>query len=275
MTTVITAVEAMGEADEDGDSSPLLEDPGGWLRSPLEEPRSPHSSRSCKGRRVTGGAPGLEPSSLDITARIWTPVWRKVIVRSSWGSEQALASSEDPLTDTAQGWPPIVFTTGRGTFKSWLWPFLSRYQRYRWYRRRRFYYMDDDFDDDYYTTYYQRLDAYKAVGLPRLSERWFVRQHCRLSICEYWLSWTNTVSEQKIPITIIILKRRPCLVVSPSWWYGHGWQLLKVRWWYSDVLMAVGKLVKASSQSDSSQVTTIIKPHSWHFTKLSTSRERH
>ena len=20
------------------------------------------------------------------------------------------------------------------------------------------------------------------------------RQHCRLSICEYWLSWTNTVS---------------------------------------------------------------------------------
>ena len=68
MTTVTTAVEAMGEADEDGDSSPLLEDPGGWLRSPLEEPRSPHSSRSCRGRRVTGGAPGLEPSSLDITA---------------------------------------------------------------------------------------------------------------------------------------------------------------------------------------------------------------
>ena len=37
------------------------------------------------------------------------------------------------------------------------------------------------------------------------------RQHCRLSICEYWLSWTNTVSEQKIPISILILKRRPCL----------------------------------------------------------------
>ena len=27
--------------------------------------------------------------------------------------------------------------------------------------------MDDDFDDDYYTTYYQRLDKYKAAGLPR------------------------------------------------------------------------------------------------------------
>ena len=39
------------------------------------------------------------------------------------------------------------------------------------------------------------------------------RQHCRLSICENWLSWTNTVSvsEQKIPITILILKRGPCL----------------------------------------------------------------
>ena len=31
--------------------------------------------------------------------------------------------------------------------------------------------MDDGFDDDYYTTYYQRSDTYKAVGLPRLSER--------------------------------------------------------------------------------------------------------
>ena len=158
----------MGEADEDGDSSPPLEDPDGWLRSPLEEPRSPPSSRSCRGRRVTGGAHGLEPSSLDITAMSWMPVWRKVIVRSSWGSEQALASSEDRLTDTAQGWPPIVFTTGKGTFKTRLWPILSRYQRYRWYRRRRFDYMDDDFDDDYYTTYYQRLDIYnyKSVGLP-------------------------------------------------------------------------------------------------------------
>ena len=40
------------------------------------------------------------------------------------------------------------------------------------------------------------------------------RQHCRLSICEYWLSWTNTVSEQKIPITILILKRGPCLFLA-------------------------------------------------------------
>ena len=41
----------------------------------------------------------------------------------------------------------------------------------------------------------------------------FRRQHCRLSICENWLSWTNTVSEQKIQITILILKRGPCLVI--------------------------------------------------------------
>ena len=42
------------------------------------------------------------------------------------------------------------------------------------------------------------------------------RQHCRLSICENWLSWTNTVSvsEQKIPITILIMKRGPCLATS-------------------------------------------------------------
>ena len=40
------------------------------------------------------------------------------------------------------------------------------------------------------------------------------RRHCRLSICEYWLSWTNTVSEQKIPISILILKRGPCLSVT-------------------------------------------------------------
>ena len=45
-----------------------------------------------------------------------------------------------------------------------------------------------------------------------------VRQHCRLSICENWLSWTNTVSEQKIPITILILKRGPCLVFAVT---GH------------------------------------------------------
>ena len=39
------------------------------------------------------------------------------------------------------------------------------------------------------------------------------RQHCRLSICEYWLSLTNTVSveDQKIPITTLILKQGPCL----------------------------------------------------------------
>ena len=43
------------------------------------------------------------------------------------------------------------------------------------------------------------------------SEPDLVRQHCRLSICENWLSWTSTVSEQKIPITILILKRGPCL----------------------------------------------------------------
>ena len=31
------------------------------------------------------------------------------------------------------------------------------------------------------------------------------RQHCRLSICEYWLSWTNIASEAKIQITLLIL----------------------------------------------------------------------
>ena len=31
------------------------------------------------------------------------------------------------------------------------------------------------------------------------------REHCRLSICEYWLSWTNTVSAAKIQITFLIL----------------------------------------------------------------------
>ena len=36
------------------------------------------------------------------------------------------------------------------------------------------------------------------IGLP-------TRQHCRLSICEYWLSWTNTVSEAKIQITLLLL----------------------------------------------------------------------
>ena len=31
------------------------------------------------------------------------------------------------------------------------------------------------------------------------------RQHCRLSICDYWWSWTNT--EAKIQITLLILRR--------------------------------------------------------------------
>ena len=46
-----------------------------------------------------------------------------------------------------------------------------------------------------------------------------IRQHCRLSICENWLSWTNTVSvsEQKIPITILILKQGPCLGDQGDW----------------------------------------------------------
>ena len=35
------------------------------------------------------------------------------------------------------------------------------------------------------------------------------RQHCRLSICEYWLSWTNTVSEAKVQITLLILNGDP------------------------------------------------------------------
>ena len=39
------------------------------------------------------------------------------------------------------------------------------------------------------------------------------RQHCRLSICEYWSSWTNTVSvsvsEAKIQITLLILNGDP------------------------------------------------------------------
>ena len=54
-----------------------------------------------------------------------------------------------------------------------------------------------------------------------------LRQHCRLSICEYWLSLTNTVSEQKITITILILKRGPCLIHTYNhkrWrerWHNH------------------------------------------------------
>ena len=44
------------------------------------------------------------------------------------------------------------------------------------------------------------------------------RQHCRLSICEYWQSLTNTVntvSVQKIPVTILIPKQGPCQNKSP------------------------------------------------------------
>ena len=37
-------------------------------------------------------------------------------------------------------------------------------------------------------------------------------QHCLLSICDYCLSWTNTTSEQKIPIINLNLNRGPCLV---------------------------------------------------------------
>ena len=35
-----------------------------------------------------------------------------------------------------------------------------------------------------------------------------VRQHCRLSICEYWLSFTNTDSESEAKIQITLLKLR-------------------------------------------------------------------
>ena len=31
--------------------------------------------------------------------------------------------------------------------------------------------------------------------------------NCRLSICDYWLSWTNTVLEAKIQATLLILRR--------------------------------------------------------------------
>ena len=44
------------------------------------------------------------------------------------------------------------------------------------------------------------------IGLP-------TRQHCRLSICEYWLSWTNTVSEAKIQITLLI-RNGDCLMYA-------------------------------------------------------------
>ena len=43
------------------------------------------------------------------------------------------------------------------------------------------------------------------------------KQYCRLSICEYWLSFTNTVSEAKIQITLLILRRG-----ALSNGHGHG-----------------------------------------------------
>ena len=58
------------------------------------------------------------------------------------------------------------------------------------------------------------------------------RQHCRLSICDYRLSWTNTVSEAKIQITLLILNGNPvedCCVIDPEFqvlsmilWLGHN-----------------------------------------------------
>ena len=42
--------------------------------------------------------------------------------------------------------------------------------------------------------------------------------HCSLSICDYRLSWTNTVSEAKIQITLLILRRGalPSFRLCPS-----------------------------------------------------------
>ena len=39
-----------------------------------------------------------------------------------------------------------------------------------------------------------------------------MRGTCTSHFCEYWLSWTNTISEQNISETILILKWGPCLV---------------------------------------------------------------
>ena len=48
---------------------------------------------------------------------------------------------------------------------------------------------------------------------------WQGRQHCCLSICGYWLSLTNTLTEDKIQITLLILRR--CLVYDRVLFY-HG-----------------------------------------------------
>ena len=53
------------------------------------------------------------------------------------------------------------------------------------------------------------------------------RQYCRLSICEYWLSWTNTVSEQNIPLAILTLKRGPCLFATTP---QMGKWIWKLKW---------------------------------------------
>ena len=50
-------------------------------------------------------------------------------------------------------------------------------------------------------------------GLCFMEVLW-IRQHCRLSICEYWLSWT--VSEQKMQITFLILKQGLCRIKPPT-----------------------------------------------------------
>ena len=63
--------------------------------------------------------------------------------------------------------------------------------------------------------------------LTQLVSKWqgCLRQHCRHNIREYWLSWTNTVSEQKIPITILILKQGPCLGCLWLSFTGHSQEL--------------------------------------------------
>ena len=40
-----------------------------------------------------------------------------------------------------------------------------------------------------------------------------MRGTCTSHFCEYWLSWTNTISEQNISETILILKWGPCLLL--------------------------------------------------------------
>ena len=60
------------------------------------------------------------------------------------------------------------------------------------------------------------------------------RQHCRLSICDYRLSWTNTVSEAKIQITLLILRRGALSMISWLFWKSNvllAWlPILAVMW---------------------------------------------